>query len=274
MNRPSTTPLRGARTHLVHAPAVALAVAAMLAGAGGAAAQSPTPGFVEVEVATVGVELTTGAPLALLRSGWDEVLPIWIGEVEAQAIARALAGTEVPRPMTHDLMVGVITRLGGTLEEIRVTELRDETFLGMLRIRTATGVEEVDTRPSDALALAVRTGARVRVARALLANLPDLDFMSVEGGGSVARIRGITVGESEAPGVEVLHVAPRFAGRGLEAGDRIVSVEGNPVASPAALVRAVTGRPASQGLAVERERDGRTEEVRLPPRSGPPVVGE
>jgi uncharacterized protein len=258
----------------VAALAAGFIVLALVPTAMPAQAQDATGAYVTVEVATVGVELTTGAPLALLRSGWDEVLPIWIGEVEAQAIARALAGTEVPRPMTHDLMVGVITRLGGTLEEIRVTELRDETFLGLLRIRTATGVEEVDTRPSDALALAVRTGARVRVARALLANLPDLDFMSVEGGGSVARIRGITVGESDAPGVEVLHLATGFTGRGLEVGDRIVSVEGNAVASPAALVRAVAGRPASQGLAVERERDGRTEEVRLPPRSGPPVVGE
>lgn len=255
-----------------------LPFAAFLAGvpAGGPtllAAQSAGADFVDVEVATVGVELSTGAPLALLRTGWDEVLPVWIGETEAQAIARVLAGVTVPRPMTHDLLASVMTRLGGTLEEVVVTELRGETFIGLLRIRTSGGVEEVDTRPSDALALAVRTGARVRVARILLADLPDLDFMSLEGTRSVARIRGITVGESESDGVEVLHVAPEFAGRGLQPGDLVVAVEGSPVGSPAGFVRALGGRTATQALEVERERDGRRESVRLPPRSGPPVVG-
>jgi uncharacterized protein len=235
-------------------------------------AQEAPPEFVTVEVATVGVELSTGAPLALLRSGWAEVLPIWIGENEAAAIARAVTSTPMPRPMTHDLMVGMLGRLGATLEEVRVTELRDDTFIGLLVLRVDGGLVEVDARPSDALALAVRTGARVQVARALLANLPDLDFISLEGAGSVARIRGITVGEAEG-GVAVLHMAPEVAGRGLEPGDRIRSVAGRPVASPSDLVQGVARFPENATIEVERVRDGSVETVRLLPRRPPDRVG-
>ncbi len=235
-------------------------------------AQEAPAEFVSVEVATVGVELSTGAPLALLRSGWDEVLPIWIGDSEAAAIARAVTGTSVPRPMTHDLMVGMLGSLGATLEEVRVTELRDDTFIGLLVLRVGGERMEVDARPSDALALAVRTGAGVRVARALLSNLPDLDFISLEGAGSVARIRGITVGEAEG-GVAVLHVAPEVAGRGLEPGDRIRSVAGRPIASPSDLVQGVARFPENASIEVERVRGGTVETVRLLPRLPPGRVG-
>jgi len=231
--------------------------------------------WVEVEVATVGVDLATGAPLALLRIGWDEVLPMWIGEPEAGAIARALEGTPVPRPMTHDLLIQVMESLGGTLEEVRVTELRDETFIGVLRIRSDGQVREVDTRPSDGLALAARTGVPVRVARALLGDFPDLEFVSVERGRSIARVRGVTVAdpEGEGRGVQVLHVIQGVGGRALLPGDRIVSVSGTNVESPAAFAGAVVRFRPSATVEVERERNGEVSVVRIPARRPPPVTG-
>jgi uncharacterized protein len=262
--------------------AVAAMVAMGITGAGGAAplqAQEPLSPWVSMDVATVGVDLASGLPLALLRSGWDEVLPIWIGEVEAAAIARALAGIPTPRPMTHDLLLGVMESLEGTLEEVRVSELREETFIGVLRIRTATGIREVDSRPSDALALAARTGATVQVARELLGDLPDLEFLSVEGGRSLARVRGVTVadpgpGPQAAPGgVVVIHVMEGLGIRGLEPGDRIVSVAGRRVASPTEFVGAALQARPDAALEVERERGGERVTVRLPPRRPPAQVG-
>jgi uncharacterized protein len=252
-----------------------VAAPASLFGQAAPAAPSASAEWVEVEVATVGVDLATGAPLALLRIGWDEVLPMWIGEPEAGAIARALEGTPVPRPMTHDLLVQVMETLGGTLEEVRVTELRDETFIGVLRIRSGDGVREVDTRPSDGMALAARTGAPVRVARALLGDFPDLEFVSVERGRSIARVRGVTVAEPEGEGrgVQVLHVIQGLGGRALLPGDRILSVAGTNVESPTAFAGAMVRSRPNVSVEVERERDGEVSVVRIPARRPPAVTG-
>lgn len=256
--------------------------------AGEARAQAAEP-WVPVEVATVGVDLASGTPLALLRSGWDEVLPIWIGDAEASAVATVLLGEALPRPMTHDLLLSVMETLGGELEEVRVTELRDATFFGLLRVRVGDRMEEVDTRPSDALALAVRREVRVVVARELLADLPPVDFISMEASTrgtapeAVARVRGVTVRESAlagggrgaagAFGVEVLHVDPAHAGRGLAAGDRIVRVEGRPVRNAQEFASAMAGRAPSAPVEVVRMRNGGEETVRIPPRRGAPVAG-
>lgn len=265
--------------------AAPLMVAMGLAGAWGSTgasslkAQSARPPWVPMDVATVGVDLASGLPLALLRAGWDEILPIWIGEVEAAAIARALSGSPSPRPLTHDLLVGVMESLGGTLEEVRVTELREETFFGVLRIRTAAGILEVDSRPSDALVLAARTGARVQVARDLLGDLPDLEFLSMEGGRSLARVRGVTVsgaqpGQPSAPGgVVVVHVLDGLGIRGLEPGDRILGVGGRPVGSPTEFVGALLRSRPDASVEVDRERDGERATLRLPPRRPPAQVG-
>lgn len=267
------------RRATVRMMAAGLALAGWSAGASPLEAQSSPQRWVPMDVATVGVDLASGQPLALLRAGWDEILPMWIGEVEAAAIARALAGAPLPRPMTHDLLVGVMETLGGTLEEVRVTELREETFFGVLRIRTAAGIREVDTRPSDALALAARTGARVQVARELLGDLPDLEFLSVEGGRNLARIRGVTVSDAEPEppgavgGVVVVHVMEGLGIRELKAGDRILGVAGRPVDSPTQFVGALLQVRPDASVEVERERDGERVTVRLPPRRPQPQVG-
>lgn len=113
--------------------------------------------MIEMELVGVRVELPANQPIVLLkeREG-SRYLPIWIGPVEATAIAFALQGVETPRPLTHDLLVDVIEALGATLEAVHVTELRDGTFHAELRLRIEGRDVAVSSRPSDALALASR----------------------------------------------------------------------------------------------------------------------
>jgi uncharacterized protein len=273
-------------------PATALGVLLLLAAVATApfpleAAQSvgdEPQELVQVEVASVGVDLASAAPLALLHSDWENVLPIWIGEAEAVAIARALQGMTVPRPMTHDLLVGVMETLGGTLEEVRVTEIRDATFYGLLRIRTAGGIREVDTRPSDALALAVRTQARILVAPELLEDVPEVEFLSAEGGNPIVRIRGVTVGASDGEagwaladppqGVRVLHAASDVQARGLQRGDVVTRVEGRATREPLDFLEAMRDQRGTGAVSVTRIRDGAEDTIQLPPRRGPARTGQ
>jgi uncharacterized protein len=247
---------------------------------------SSDPDWLEVEVATVGVDLLTQAPLALLREGWDEVLPIWIGQVEAEAILWALQGLDLPRPMTHDLMVSLIGGMGAELAEVRVHSLRDETYIGSLHIRVPGSDEtiEIDTRPSDGLALAVRTGARVRVSRDLLEGLPEVDFVSWEQDRQLVRIRGVTTesvraeqrdqfGLPDRPGMVVLHSTAASAPRAVRAGDLIVEVQGRPVEGIADYLSAIRAASPTAPVPVTVVRGGEEMPAALPPRSGTGRVG-
>jgi hypothetical protein len=126
--------------------------------------------MVEVELVTVRVEMPQSTSVVLLRerSGDRRLLPILIGNAEATAIAYALDGVEMPRPMTHDLLKNVLDELGVQVEQVVVTELRQRTFFAELRLRTASGQQTVTSRPSDAIALAVRTGTPIYVSEAVL----------------------------------------------------------------------------------------------------------
>ena len=120
----------------------------------------------EVEVVGVRVEMPSNTPIVLLReSAGERYLPIWIGAVEATAIAFAQQGVVPPRPLTHDLMRDVLEATGNSLEEIRITEMKDNVFYATLVL--GSGVE-VSARPSDSIALALRTGSRIVCAEDLL----------------------------------------------------------------------------------------------------------
>jgi bifunctional DNase/RNase len=120
----------------------------------------------EVEVVGVRVEMPSNSPIVLLReAGGERYLPIWIGAVEATAIAFAQQGVVPPRPLTHDLLKDVIEATGNAVREIRITEMRDNVFYATLAL--ASGVE-VSARPSDSIALALRTGARIVCAEEIL----------------------------------------------------------------------------------------------------------
>ncbi|MGF1599516.1 MAG: bifunctional nuclease family protein [Acidimicrobiales bacterium] len=126
---------------------------------------------VEMELVGVRVQMPTNTPILLLREmeGRRRVVPIYIGGPEAHAIDLALSKTPTARPMTHDLMTEVIESLGASLERVVVTELREGTFYAELYLRDATGgVQTLSSRPSDAVALAVRTGSSIFAEEALI----------------------------------------------------------------------------------------------------------
>jgi bifunctional DNase/RNase len=107
----------------------------------------------------VRVEVPTNQPIVLLREeGGARYLPIFIGPPEATAIVYALQGMETPRPMTHDLFTSVLAETGVRLEQVEITELHDGTFFAEISLRRGEQVLRISSRPSDAIALAVRQG--------------------------------------------------------------------------------------------------------------------
>lgn len=126
--------------------------------------------MVEVVLRAVRVDVGSSTPLLLLEEvGGDRVLPIFIGAPEAAAIAYALNRVETPRPMTHDLLGDVISALGGRLFAVEITELIGNTFYAAIRLLKDAGEIVVSARPSDAVALALRSGAPILVADELIA---------------------------------------------------------------------------------------------------------
>lgn len=124
---------------------------------------------IEVEVAGVLFDETTETAIVLLggTGAGDRVLPIAIGPSEAQSIAIGLSDVQTPRPLTHDLLLRAVHAAQGRLRRVEVVAMRRDTFLGELEIESTAGVVRVDARPSDCIALAVRTGVPIGVNRDL-----------------------------------------------------------------------------------------------------------
>jgi bifunctional DNase/RNase len=126
--------------------------------------------MVEMELVGVRVELPTNTPIVLLRelSGERRMLPIFIGPPEATAIAFALEQVPTPRPMTHDLLRNLLDELEVTLERVVVTDLQDSTFFAELHLVQDGETHLLSSRPSDAIALAARTGSPIFAEEAVL----------------------------------------------------------------------------------------------------------
>ena len=121
----------------------------------------------EMDVVGVRVEMPSNQPIVLLREVTGErYLPIWIGAMEATAIAFAQQGVTPPRPLTHDLMRDVLAATGQRLEEVRIVDMQDGIFFAQL---VFDGGAEVGARPSDSIALALRTGTPVFCTEEILA---------------------------------------------------------------------------------------------------------
>ncbi len=125
--------------------------------------------MIEVVIDSIRVSLISSQRIVMLRDiEGDQQLPIWIGPFEAEAIAIELQDTEIARPLTHDLLKNVIEALGGAITHIVISELRDSVFYARLHIRLNGRTQDIDCRPSDAIALAVRAKAPIYVAEEVM----------------------------------------------------------------------------------------------------------
>ena len=120
--------------------------------------------MLEAKVEGLALDMTTNSPVVILApEGLDKVLPIWIGHAEAWGIAMELSGVKPKRPLTYDLLRDVIGTLDATVERVEITELRDQTFYARIHLSSNGQTFEIDARPSDSLALALKAKAKIFV---------------------------------------------------------------------------------------------------------------
>lgn len=233
--------------------------------------------LVAVELATVGVDPFTGTPVVILRAPESgDIVPISIGSNEAIAIMRALGSVEMPRPMTHDTAAALIAAMGGQLERVMVDALIDNSYYGVLDIRMEGDSDTpvyVDTRPSDGLALAVRTGARILVAPDVLQATRGRGFEGL-GDDQLVTALGITVGNvtdtlreelslPEQPGVLVVRVLEQAREAGLEPGALILSVNDEVPDNALDFLRLIQRTPQGERAVIRFWSDGEEYEAEL-----------
>lgn len=120
--------------------------------------------LVEMKVASLAVDPLTNMPILLLRDLENRMtLPIWVGFVEASAVSTQLQDVELSRPTTHDLLYNLLGQLLAEVVHVEIVDLRDDTYYAKLVVRHGSRIIELDARPSDAIALALRAGCRILV---------------------------------------------------------------------------------------------------------------
>ena len=125
--------------------------------------------FILMTVGGLTLDPVTKTPIVILKDPENKLnLPIWIGLLEATAMATELEGIKMARPMTHDLLNSLIGELGAKVEWIEVTDLRDNTYYALIYVRAGDRQIKIDSRPSDAISLALRTKSPIYVAKKVL----------------------------------------------------------------------------------------------------------
>jgi len=131
---------------------------------------------IEMTIKGLMVDPVTNMPIIILRDdAGDRVLPIWVGIFEANAIALQIENVATPRPMTHDLLRNVIQDLDGAVQKVVVSELKESTFFAVIHLAVRGEPVLIDARPSDAIALALRTRAPIYVEEDVIDNAKALD---------------------------------------------------------------------------------------------------
>jgi uncharacterized protein len=131
---------------------------------------------IEMTIKGLMIDPITNMPIIILRDqGGQRVLPIWVGVFEANAIALQIESVQTPRPMTHDLLKNVIDDLEARVERIVVCDLKENTFYATIHLRSNGHEIEVDARPSDAIALALRTGSPIFVEETVIQNARSVE---------------------------------------------------------------------------------------------------
>ena len=120
--------------------------------------------FVKMTISGVVMDPRSNLPVVMLKDeSGTQLVPIWIGVMEASAIAAALEGVELPRPMTHDLLRNILDELGAKVLRVDIPRIEENTFYGLITISMGGRLLEIDARPSDSIALAVRVGCEIGV---------------------------------------------------------------------------------------------------------------
>jgi bifunctional DNase/RNase len=134
--------------------------------------------FILMTVGGLTLDPVTKTPIVILKDSENKLnLPIWIGLLEATAMATELEGIKMARPMTHDLLRSVLGELGAVVEAIEVTDLRENTYYALIHLEVAGRRVTIDCRPSDAISLALRTKSPIYVAKKVLESSSVLQQM-------------------------------------------------------------------------------------------------
>jgi bifunctional DNase/RNase len=124
---------------------------------------------IQMSVGGLTLDPVTKTPIVILKDTENKLnLPIWIGLLEATAMATEIEGIKMARPMTHDLLKNILGEVGCSVESIEITELKENTYYAMVRLKLSGRELVIDSRPSDAIALALRTKSPIYVAKAVL----------------------------------------------------------------------------------------------------------
>ena len=136
----------------------------------------PKEDFILMMVGGLTLDPTTKMPIVVLKDPDNKLnLPIWIGPLEAASMATELEGIRPARPMTHDLVRNLLGDLGATVEAVEITELRENTYFARIEVKTREGAAVmIDSRPSDAISIALRTKSPIYVAKAVLESSSEL----------------------------------------------------------------------------------------------------
>ena len=135
--------------------------------------------LIEMTIKGLMLDPITNTPIVILKDKeGDRVLPIWVGLFEANAIALQIENVATPRPMTHDLLRNIITDLDGRVDRIVVSDLKENTFYAVVHLTVRGERVAVDARPSDAIALALRTRAPILVEETVIDTAKTVDFTS------------------------------------------------------------------------------------------------
>lgn len=138
--------------------------------------------MIEVKVQSLGLDRASNTPVVILQEkDGSRVLPIWIGPGEASAIAMELAGMKFSRPLTHDLFASMIRGLGGKLVRVMITKVVENTYYAELIVQRGSEVISIDARPSDSIAIALRTDATIYTTDELLENT-SIEIADTAGG--------------------------------------------------------------------------------------------
>lgn len=236
-----------------------------------------------IEVRVVGLRADPlGAPVLLLQApGAEPVLPVFIGPFEAEAILRALHGMSAPRPMTHDLLGSALRKSGARLTRVFIDDFSGGTYFGMLELRTGRlfgRTARVDSRPSDAIAIALRAGVPILVSPKVMemavgTEAPDGDASLSEWPGiSVSNIdrdmRGV-LGLPGLPGLLVTRAWGAAEAAGLRPGALLLEVNGAAPRSPGEFEERVGEIPYGGRLRLRYWQGGEEHEadlLRMPPR--------